>query len=133
MSASLLGAILYVSCGVAFCLLGLLVLRENPGARLHRVTATMLFFGGIGPVLGGIGELLALLGEGSPLLQSGLSTKFDFVWALFFPSLVLFALVFPRERTILRRFPRLFLFLYAPHVFNILLQVGSIKKQEGPE
>ena len=127
MSASLLGAILYVICGVAFCLLGLLVLRENPGARLHRVTATMLFFGGIGPVLGGIGELLTLLGEKSPLLQSGLSTRFSFVWALFFPSLVLFALVFPRERTILRRFPRLFLFLYAPHVFNILLQVVLLR------
>ncbi|MBI4161059.1 MAG: SpoIIE family protein phosphatase, partial [Acidobacteria bacterium] len=131
MSTDLLGASLHLALGLAVCLLALLILRQGPGERLYRATAAMLFFGGLGPVLGGIGQALNLREGASPLLASGLITGFAYVWSLFFPSLLLFALVFPRERAVVRRFPRLTWLLYAPHGFHLLLQLLLLRAGGG--
>lgn len=138
MSVDLLGAFLYLGCGISICLLSLLILRQSPGERLHRITAAMLFFGGLGPVLGGFGRILQVQGSNSPLLTGGLITSFAYLWSLFFPSLLLFALVFPQERPIIRRFPRSTWLLYVPHVFHlvlklVLLRAGSNRVEFGLE
>ena len=58
MDWTILGGSLYLTCGLALFLLGLLVYRQGPDVRLHRVSAAMLVFGGLGPALGGLGVLL---------------------------------------------------------------------------
>lgn len=119
MNPTLLGASLYLVCGGALFLLGVLVLYENPGDRLHRITAAMMFFGGFGPLLLGAGKIL-LYQETGTLFGSDLTTSFSYTWQLFFPSLLLFALVFPNERSILRRIRHFWAYLYAPHLFHLL-------------
>ncbi len=121
MTLNLLGASLFLACGGAVLLLGILILRESPDERLHRITATMMFFGGSGPLLAGLGTLLILYGPAGFRLSENVATTFACVWQFFFPSLLLFALVYPTERPILRRFHRFSVFLFGPHIFHLLL------------
>ncbi len=121
MSLDLLGASLYLACGGAVFLLGVLVLRESPGSRLHRITATMMFFGGFGPLMGGIRSLIGLYGPPGLVLNADFSATFAVLWQMFFPSLFLFSLAFPVERAILKKYSRLILLLFAPHIFHLLL------------
>jgi sigma-B regulation protein RsbU (phosphoserine phosphatase) len=123
MNLELVGASLYLACGLAVFLLGLLVYRESPDNRVHRVSALMLMFGGLGPALGGLGTLIASGNGESAVLGDGLISSFAYVWEFFFPSLLLFALVFPQESTALKRFPRLPLLLYAPHLFHLVFVI----------
>jgi sigma-B regulation protein RsbU (phosphoserine phosphatase) len=83
----------------------------------------MLVFGGLGPALGGLGVLIGWRAPESPAAGLNLLGGFAYVWELFFPSLLLFALVFPREWSILKRFPRLPWLLYAPHLFHLAFLV----------
>ena len=125
-----LGASLSIACGAAVLLLGLFILREAPGDRLRQITAAMMFFGGIGPVLGGIGLLLERGGDPAALafLRTDPVIATGYIWELFFPSLLLFTLVFPKEHVVLRRFRHLPALLYFPHLFHlvILLFFGRI-------
>src|SRR4051794_40170731 len=84
--------------GVAF-LLGLIILRENPGQRLNRVVALMLFFGGFGAML----VALAFLAPQSGGMRAGTAAQkvlqnVSYIWEFFFPTLFLFACIFPEER-----------------------------------
>lgn len=109
--------------GLAF-LLGFIILRENPGHRLNRVVALMLFFGGFGAVLGGLGAA-GRAGAGAGALQSA-----SVVWEFFFPTVFLFASLFPEERAFTRRrllpgrfAPGFGTLVYAPHVFHFFVLV----------
>ncbi|MBN1826976.1 MAG: SpoIIE family protein phosphatase [Candidatus Eisenbacteria bacterium] len=118
MDWTLFGATLYLACGGAVFLIGVLILHENAGSRLHRISAAMLFFGGFGPVLLGLGRLLSL-GGASSIAAPDLIVAFSYIWELFFPSLLLFALVFPKERAVLRRVRGLWWMLYIPYLFHV--------------
>jgi sigma-B regulation protein RsbU (phosphoserine phosphatase) len=124
MDATILGGTLYLSCGIAVFLLGLLVYREGPDVRLHRVSAAMLVFGGLGPALAGVGVLVGWRGQGAAPEAANLIGGFGYLWELFFPSLLLFALVFPQESSVLTRFPRLPWVLYAPHLFHLAFLIA---------
>ncbi len=121
MSLNLLGASLYLACGGAVFLLGVLVLRENPGNRLNRITSTMMFFGGFGPLMGGVRALLALYGPGRPVPGRDISSAFSVIWEMFFPSLLLFSLAFPVEKKVLRKYSRFALLLFSPYAFHLVL------------
>ena len=123
MDLTILGGFLYLSCGLAIFVLGLLVYRQGPDVRIHRVSAAMLVFGGLGPTLGGLGVLLGWRGTDASADGLNLLGGFAYVWELFFPSLLLFALIFPREWPVLKRFPRLPWLLYAPHLFHLAFLV----------
>jgi sigma-B regulation protein RsbU (phosphoserine phosphatase) len=127
MDFKLIGAALYVACGCAAFLFGLVVLREAPGERVRRVTAAMMFFGGFGPLIGGLGMLLERRGDAA-ILSTDLATTFAYVWELFFPSLLYFALVYPREHPFLTRHHTLPWVLYVPYVFHLafLLFLGRL-------
>jgi sigma-B regulation protein RsbU (phosphoserine phosphatase) len=132
MDLTILGGSLYLACGLAIFLLGLLVYRQGPDLRLHRVSAAMLVFGGLGPALGGIGVLLGWQAPETQAAGLNLLGSFAYIWELFFPSLLLFALVFPREWPVLKRFPRLPWLLYAPHLFHLafLVFLGMIGERD---
>ncbi|NNE09566.1 MAG: hypothetical protein HKN20_13480, partial [Gemmatimonadetes bacterium] len=123
MNLPFIGAFLYLACGGAILLLGVLVLRASPGERLNRITAAMMFFGGLGPIVGGLGLLLPAYGK--PAIEGGLLAEvLNGTWEFFFPTLLLFSLAFPRERPVLTRFGRFSWALFAPHLFHLVLLIG---------
>jgi phosphoserine phosphatase RsbU/P len=117
--------------GLVF-LLGLLILRENPRQRLNRVVALMLFFGGFGAVLAALSFLAAGPSGFGVAAASGERSvqNFAYLWEFFFPTLFLFASIFPQERAFTRprdsapwlRFaPSFETLVYAPHAFHVVL------------
>ncbi len=110
--------------GLVF-LLGLVILRENSAQRLNRVVSLMLFFGGFGAVLSALALVLPAPAAGQP----GVQANFAYLWELFFPTLFLFASVFPSERRFTQRVtlpgglrsPSFVALVYTPHAFHLML------------
>ncbi|MBI3539981.1 MAG: SpoIIE family protein phosphatase [Candidatus Eisenbacteria bacterium] len=134
----LLLATLNLCLGGLVFLLGLLILRENPRQRLNRVVALMLFFGGFGSVLAALSFLGSGAGAGGALAFRGAAPaggpeaaqNFAYLWEFFFPTLFMFASIFPVERVFARRGAGLLRFrfapsfaalIYAPHVFHFIV------------
>lgn len=112
-------AVLYLALGAVLIWLGTVILRENPKNRVNRITALMLLFAGLGPVFAAIG---ATIESGQP--AASLPTTFPYnlfyLWELFFPQLLLFALVFPVEHPLVSRFPRAKYLVFTPHLFHFV-------------
>ncbi len=109
-------------------LLGVMIFRESPGRRLNRVTAAMLFFGGLGSLMGAVGVSLSeavtaeTIGAATETALSIQNVRqLTVIWEFFFPTLILFSLVFPRESEVLKRHPRLIWLVYLPYLFHLLL------------
>ncbi len=116
-----IGTIYLLVAGLVF-LLGFVILREAPRERANRATALMLFFAGLGSVLGAIGFIL----EGVGAAKQGtndLLRSFNYLWELFFPSLLYFACVFPSENRFYRKIPFGSFVIYGPHVFHLLFML----------
>jgi serine phosphatase RsbU (regulator of sigma subunit) len=117
---SLIFPLLYLLCGIVIFLLGLTLLRVGRSSAPTRAAALMLFFAGLGPLLGASGMILQhSLREGSVLFTSMLE-NFEYLWEFYFPSLLLFALTFPRENRALVRFPALGLLIFLPYVLHLM-------------
>lgn len=121
MRVNLYIAAFYMAVGVTLYLLGLVILRENPRQRINRVTSTMLFFGGLGPLLGAFGTLVQYLYPARDVLATSFYFNFFYLWEFFFPQLVLFSLIFPREHKFIRRYPRLWIWIFLPHLIHLLV------------
>jgi hypothetical protein len=106
MSHTLVLPFLYLICGVVIFLLGVTLLRVGKSSPPTRAAALMLFFAGLGPLLGASGMILQhTLSEGTVLFTSML-VNFEYLWEFYFPSLLLFALTFPREKPVAAARPR---------------------------
>src|SRR5262245_59509646 len=94
--------------GLAF-LLGFLIVRETARHRLNRVVAFPVFFGGITSILGALSFLAARPLPGAPIAdvgpipRAGFFQHFAYLWEFFFPTLFVFASIFPEERSFARR------------------------------
>ena len=131
MNAFLLLSTLNLSLGGLVFLLGFLILRENPGQRLNRVVALMLFFGGLGAVFAALSFMAS---RGGTTAAPGTLRDLSYVWELFFPTLFLFASIFPEERAFVRR-PLLRIgrrwsvgftpLLFVPHAFHFLFVLAA--------
>jgi len=116
--------------GLAF-LLGMLILRENPWQRLNRVVALMLFFGGFGSLLAALG-FLGTNGAGAQAAQVNPIQSLAYLWEFFFPSMFLFASLFPTERRFARRpfqgrvkfWPTFELLCFLPHIVHFMVLLG---------
>lgn len=112
--------VLYLVCGIVIFLLGLTLLRVGRSSAPMRAAALMLFFAGLGPLLSASGMILQhSLREGSVLFTSMLE-NFEYLWEFYFPSLLLFALTFPRENRVLQKFPALALLLFLPYILHLM-------------
>jgi len=112
--------VLYLGCGIVIFLLGLTLLRVGRASAPTRAAALMLFFAGLGPLLGAAGTILQhTLREGSVLFTNMLD-NFEYLWEFYFPSLLLFALTFPREHRLLQRFPAIALVIFLPYVLHLM-------------
>jgi len=115
-------AIVYLACGAILFFLGVVIFREDPKSRVNRVTSLMLFFAGLGPLLASLGTFIASAGEAKSLETSSPFThNIFYVWEFFFPSLLLFSLIFPEENSYLKRYPRLKYLIFLPHIFHTIL------------
>jgi serine phosphatase RsbU (regulator of sigma subunit) len=121
MAFEVVAATAYLTCGALMLFLGFVVLRENPRQRVNRATAAMLVFGGLGPMLGAYSTLTDEV-AGSPLFQD-VFAQFAFFWEFYFPSVLLFALVFPILHPVLRRRRWLSTAIFVPHLFHVVLVV----------
>lgn len=113
----------YMMVAAMVFLLGIIILREAPRERANRATALMLFSGGVGPVLAAIGILLDSMGPSRHAGSNDLLSSFNYLWELFFPSLLYFACVFPEENRIVRRIPFSSLWIFGPHVFHLIFMM----------
>jgi len=112
--------VLYLVCGIVIFLLGLTLLRVGRSSAPMRAAALMLFFAGLGPLLSASGMILQhSLREGSVLFTSMLE-NFECLWEFYFPSLLLFALTFPRENRVLQNYPALALLLFLPYILHLM-------------
>lgn len=131
MNAFLLLSTLNLSLGGLVFLLGFLILRENPGQRLNRVVALMLFFGGLGAVFAALSFMAS---RGGTTAAPGTLRDLSYMWELFFPTLFLFASIFPEERAFVRR-PLLRIgrrwsvgftpLIFVPHVFHFFFVLAA--------
>jgi serine phosphatase RsbU (regulator of sigma subunit) len=110
---------IYLIIGIGLFFLALIIIRENPKARVNKVTSLMLFFAGLGPVLGVCGTILHSI---SPKFSESVFWQNIFLmWEFFFPQLLLFSLIFPEEREVIRKFSRVKYLIFLPHVFHMFL------------
>ena len=104
MSASIFLATLNLMLGGLVFLLGLVILRENSRQKLNRAVAFMLFFGGLGSIVTAIDFITpAETGPRDASFIPTVSQNFSYLWEFFFPTLLVFASVFPRERSFRRK------------------------------
>lgn len=111
-----LPATLYLTIGALAILLGVVIFRENVRERIHRATATLLLLVGLKAAYEGLLFVAAGGARDYPVLRS-----VGFLWEFFFPTLLLFASIFPREHGYMRRVRWGGLFVYLPHTFHFLL------------
>jgi serine phosphatase RsbU (regulator of sigma subunit) len=120
MSHTLVLPVLYLICGVVIFLLGVTLLRVGKSSPPTRAAALMLFFAGLGPLLGASGMILQhTLSEGTVLFTSML-VNFEYLWEFYFPSLLLFALTFPRESQLLQRVPAVGFLIFLPYILHVM-------------
>ena len=131
MNASLILATLNMALGGLVFLLGFVILRENPAQRLNRVVALMLFFGGLGAILAAT-TFLSSVGARPDAARVDVLQSLAYVWEFYFPTIFLFANIFPAERAWVRRppwrpwglwTPGFMALTFAPHVFHFLLML----------
>jgi len=109
----------YLLTGIALFITGLIIYRENPKHRLHRITGLMLFFAACGSLTAFLEVTLPF--TDSPAWQQSILYRLLSVWELFFPFLLAFSLVFPTENPFLQRHPRMVLWAFVPHGFRFVL------------
>ena len=116
-------SVLYLACGVFIFLLGLTILRVGQNSAPTRATALMLFFAGVGPLLTASGIILeGTLRPGAVVYQNPVE-NFEYLWEFYFPSLLLFALNFPRENRVIHRFPVVGFVLFLPYIFHLAIMM----------
>jgi serine phosphatase RsbU (regulator of sigma subunit) len=119
LNLSSFAAAIYLIIGIGLFFLALIIIRENPKARINKVTSLMLFFAGLGPVMGVCGTILsAVYPEFS---ESVFYQNMFHLWQFFFPQLLLFSLIFPEEKDAVKRHPRLKYIIFLPYLFHMLL------------
>jgi phosphoserine phosphatase RsbU/P len=135
MNSFLVLSTLNLALGGLVFLLGLVIFRENPRHRVNRVVALMLFFGGIGAILAGLAFLAARPGASGTQAAPEVLNNVSYLWEFFFPTVFLFACLFPEERAFTRRLvlfpgrwwtPGFGALVFAPHVFHFLLTLALL-------
>ncbi len=118
-------SVFYLACGAFIFLLGLTILRSGRSSSPTRATALMLFFAGVGPILSATSIILqSTLREDAVVYRS--MVHFEYLWEFYFPSLLLFALTYPREHRFAPPFVVLGLILFAPYIAHLVtIMAGS--------
>jgi serine phosphatase RsbU (regulator of sigma subunit) len=122
-SSTVVISVLYLACGIFIFLLGLTILRIGQGSAPTRAAALMLFFAGVGPLLSATGIILESTLRPGAVVYQNLVENFEYLWEFYFPSLLLFALSFPRENPVIHRFPFVGFLLFFPYIFHLAMMM----------
>ncbi len=100
--------------------LSAIVVRDNAGSRLNRVTGALLFFGGVGPATAALGMIIQQAGTVVDV-EDAMLYRLHHVWQFFFPLLVLFSWIFPVDR--LKDFKRAWVryLVFLPQLIHLAL------------
>jgi hypothetical protein len=135
MTGDLLLTTLNLCLGGLVFLLGLLIFRENPGQRLNRLVALMLFFGGFGAVLAAL-ALMASRATTAPIGAKAVSQMIQgmgYVWEFYFPRCSCSRASSPRSAATRGASGRsrscpwslgFGVLVFAPHVFHFALTIA---------
>jgi sigma-B regulation protein RsbU (phosphoserine phosphatase) len=115
----LISLIYLVSAIVLFIIAGI-ILRENVKSAQNRVVSAMLFLAGLAPFLVAIYKTVIF--ESTTLSESALNVFY--IWELFFPTLLLFSMIFPEVLPFYKKHRRLLQVAFIPHIFHIILVVA---------
>jgi phosphoserine phosphatase RsbU/P len=103
--------------------LAITVTRDNFTARLNRITGGMLLFAGLGPIFLALGSIIDKPAVAQTNFQNTVLFQIHTIWELFFPCLILFALLFPVDRLKDQRYGRLRTLLFLPQVMHLIVVV----------
>lgn len=120
MDIIILTSIIYLTIGVLLSLIGILIFRENPSQRINRATAVMILLAALAPIMGAFGLLVNRMGA-QLKLDIELFKRIFLIWEFFFPQLLYFSLIFPRERKYLQDYPRIVYLIFLPHIFHFVV------------
>ncbi len=128
MASSSFLASLYFIYGAVIFFVAITILRYSARDIVGWATVLVLFFSGTGPLLSALGVILkSNLTEGAFLFES-LIDSFDYTWEFFFPSLVLFALVYPAKHKQWKYIRKISIILFLPHLFHLILVIFLIDR-----
>ncbi|MFH2055893.1 MAG: histidine kinase N-terminal 7TM domain-containing protein, partial [bacterium] len=109
-------AVVFLACGVLLLFIAILILREDTRKRINRITGLMFAFAALGPLFYALGALI-----GDTISSRSWLFSLQYIWELFFPQLVFFALCFPSQTEFYNRWRRLKYIIFVPHIFHIVL------------
>ena len=112
-------SLFYLICGIILLLLGIVIFKENPHQRINRVTGVMMIFAGTGPIFGAFGLLLSQV-SGTRIDLEPFRRVF-LIWEFFFPQMLLFSFIFPRENKWIRRHSWLPFLIFLPHLIHFVI------------
>lgn len=119
MGIGFLISIIYLTSAAVLFLTAGIILKENVRAGNNRVVAAMLFFAGLAPFCVALNK--TVLADISDISLSIINIFY--VWELFFPSLLLFSVIFPEPLPFYKKRRRFFQLAFIPHLFHLLLVV----------
>lgn len=119
MGIGFLISIIYLTSAAVLFLTAGIILKENVRAGNNRVVAAMLFFAGLAPFCVALNK--TVLADINDLSLSIINIFY--VWELFFPSLLLFSVIFPEPLPFYKKRRRFFQLAFIPHLFHLLLVV----------
>lgn len=128
MGASSFLASFYLVCGIIIFFLAVMILRQSGKSAVSWFTALVLFFASFGPILGAISFMLRSNPREGTILFKDLVGSFDYAWEFFFPSLVLFALVYPRRHRAWAWLRRFVWVLFLPHLFHLIFLIFLVHR-----
>ena len=121
MSLTFILSTTFIIVGAIIFILAVVVFRENPKSRLHRVTGFMLLFAALGTLLASFAPLFPR--ENMNSWNQFFLFRFAMIWEFFFPYFFYFSLNFPRQSAVLKKHPTLPLYFFAPYVFRFFFIV----------
>ena len=112
--------ILNFALGGSLFFLAVTVLRDNFGDQLNRVSGALFFFSGLALVFWALGSVIKQNPNTLDPFEKSFLYNLRYLWELVFPTLALFALLFPINRlaTLRKRITKYL--LYAPYLIHFV-------------
>jgi len=111
----------YFVFGGIFLFLAYSIVRDNPGQRLNRNAGMMLFFAALGPIFLALGTIIKPNVAASAPFEESTLYNLHYVWELFFPAFLLFAMIYPVDRISSLKRQKLKYLIFLPQVFHLML------------
>ena len=98
MSMELIKTLTYFLAGGFLVFLAITVTRDNFANRLNRISGSMLFFAGLGPIFMALGAVIARSAPPGGIFEDTATYNLYYIWELFFPFLLVFSWIFTVSR-----------------------------------